>query len=90
MPRHSSTDIIIAAAHDLAQALLHPSPTSPLLPIHDNHRQHLRQQFDIFSQHTGRPDIIPSADPLPIPADFRQYNHPQPHSFSLLLRYSPQ
>jgi hypothetical protein len=68
MPRHSSTDIIIAAARDLAQALLHPSPTSPLLPIHDNHQQHLRQLSDIFSQHTGRPDIIPSEDPPPIPA----------------------
>jgi hypothetical protein len=68
MPRHSSTDIIIATAHDLAQALLHTPPTSSLLPIHDNHRQRLRQPSDIFSQHTGRPDIIPSEDPPPSPA----------------------
>jgi hypothetical protein len=36
MPRHSSTDIAIAAAHDLARALLLPPPSSPPVP-------HLRQ-----------------------------------------------
>jgi hypothetical protein len=33
MPRHSSTEFAIAAAQDLAQALLSPPPSSPLSPI---------------------------------------------------------
>jgi hypothetical protein len=34
MPRHSSTDVAIAAAHDLAQALLSPSPLLTIIPNH--------------------------------------------------------
>jgi hypothetical protein len=64
MPRHSSTDAAIAAAHDLAQALLSPSPSSPLSPITDSQRHQLLQLSSIFLQHTARPDTIPRSQPL--------------------------
>jgi hypothetical protein len=49
MPRHSSTDIFIAAAHDLTHALLHPAPPSPLSPITYSRRQQLLQLADVFN-----------------------------------------
>jgi hypothetical protein len=48
MPRHSSTGIVIAAAHDLTHALLHPVPTSPLSPLTASHRQQLLQLANVF------------------------------------------
>jgi hypothetical protein len=53
MPRHSSTDVAIAAAHDLAQAMLSPSPSSPVSPITDSQRHQLLQLSNIFLQHTS-------------------------------------
>jgi hypothetical protein len=64
MPRHSSTDVAIAAAHDLAQALLSPSPSSTLSPITDRQRHQLLQLSSILLQHTARPDTIPNSPPL--------------------------
>jgi hypothetical protein len=66
MPCHSSTDIAIAAAHDLAQALLSPSPSSPLSPITESQRHQLLQLSSIFLQHTARPDDIPIPQPQPL------------------------
>jgi hypothetical protein len=63
MPRHSSTDIVMAATHDLARALLHPAPSSPLSPLTGSQRHRLIQLADIFQQHTHRPDHIPSEPP---------------------------
>jgi hypothetical protein len=65
MPRQSSTDVAIAAARDLAQVLLSPSPSSPVSPITDIQRHQLLQLSNIFLQHTSRPDIIPIPPPLP-------------------------
>jgi hypothetical protein len=48
MPHHSMTDIAIYAAHDLAQALLSPSPSSPLPPISDSQLHQLLQLSNIF------------------------------------------
>jgi hypothetical protein len=63
MPRHSSTDVAIAAAQDLAQALLSPSPSSPLSPITESQRHQLIQLSSIFLQHTAQPDNIITAPP---------------------------
>jgi hypothetical protein len=67
MPRHSSTDVAIAAAHDLAQALLSPSPSSPLSPITESQRHRLIQLSSIFLQHTARPYDIPITPSPPTP-----------------------
>jgi hypothetical protein len=64
MPRHSSTDVAIAAAHDLDQALLSTSPSSPLSQITESQRHQLLQLSSIFLQHTARPDTIPISPPL--------------------------
>jgi hypothetical protein len=64
MPRHSSTDVAIAAAHDLAQALLSPPPSSPLSSITKSQRHQLLQLSAIFLLHTTRPDDIPIPQPL--------------------------
>jgi hypothetical protein len=63
MPIHSSTDIVMAAAHDLTHALLNPAPSSPLSPLNDSQRHRLLQLTDIFQQHTHHPDHIPSEPP---------------------------
>jgi hypothetical protein len=65
MPRHSTTDIAIAAAHDLAQALLSPSPSSSLPPIYDSQHHQLLQLSNIFLQHTSRTDDLPVPAPIP-------------------------
>jgi hypothetical protein len=64
MPRRSSTDVAIAAAHDLDQALLSPPPSSPLYPITKSQHHQLLQLSSIFLQHTARPDTIPISQPL--------------------------
>ena len=48
MPTASSSDIAIAAAYDLTQALLHPSPASALSPFTDSQRHALEQLASIF------------------------------------------
>jgi hypothetical protein len=63
MPRHSSTNIGVAAAHDLTHALLQPAPSSPLSPLTGSRRHRLLQLAYIFHQHTHRPDHIPSEPP---------------------------
>jgi hypothetical protein len=68
MPLHSSTNITIAAAHDLTQALLHPSSAAPLLPLPDSQQRHIRQLAQIFQQHNGCPDTIPTIDPTNTPS----------------------
>jgi hypothetical protein len=65
MPRHSSTDIAIAAAHDLARALLSPPPASPLSPISNSQCHQLLQLSSIFLQHTSHPGNIPTPPQLP-------------------------
>jgi hypothetical protein len=65
MLRHPSTEIAIAVAHDLARALLSPSPYSPLSPISDSQRHQLLQLSSIFLPHTPHPDNIPTPPQLP-------------------------
>jgi hypothetical protein len=68
MPHHSSMDIIIAVAHGLTHAPIHPYPASSLLPLADSHRQHLLQLADIFQQHTQRPDHVQTEPPADLPS----------------------
>ena len=48
MPTASSTDIAMAAAYDLTQALLYPSTASALAPLADSQREALMQLASIF------------------------------------------
>jgi peptidoglycan/xylan/chitin deacetylase (PgdA/CDA1 family) len=92
MPRHSSTDIAIAATHDLTQALLHPSLSPPLSPSPNSQRQHLRRLADILQQHTDRPDIIRTIDPSDTPAAPMPTHAPPtapPMAPTSLLRVAP-
>jgi hypothetical protein len=96
MPRHSSTNIAIAAAHDLARALLSPPPSSPLSPIYDSQRHQLLQLSSIFLQHTSRTDNILPPPTLPMittsipsqpiassPAPIPSHSpHPSPNNFT--------
>jgi hypothetical protein len=62
MPIASSAERAAAAAHDLIQALLHPSPASPLAPLSNDHHQALTQLANIFQNATSP---TPEAAPLP-------------------------
>ena len=62
MPKSSSTDGAIAAARDLTNALLHPSPASPLSPTSDCQHAALQQLSTIFNEIT---DPGPSKIPTP-------------------------
>jgi len=50
MPIGSTSDLALAAALDLTQALLHPSPASVLAPISTSHREALMQLAIIFGE----------------------------------------
>jgi len=68
MPTASSTDIAMAAAYDLTQALLHPSPASALSPLTDSQTNALRELAAIFGTVLSTPltaqlDLLPT---LPI------------------------
>ena len=52
MPTASSADAAIAAAQDLTQALLHPSPASPLAPLSNSQHAALQQLAEIFAATT--------------------------------------
>lgn len=62
----SSSDIAMAAAYDLIQALLHPSPASALAPLTDSQRSALYELASIFG-HTvtlpSEPRVVPFSDP---------------------------
>ena len=62
MPTATSSEIAMAAAYDLTQALLHPSPASALSPLSDSQRQALIQLATIFG-HMG----LPVEQPQPLP-----------------------
>jgi hypothetical protein len=80
MPKSSSTDAAIAAARDLTNALLHPSPASPLSPISDSKHAALQKLSTIFNEITDpgpakiptpttvakTPTVPPGFEPLPI------------------------
>ena len=80
MPKSSSTGTAIAAARDLTNALLHPSPASPLSPISDSQHAALQQLSTIFNAITypgpakittpttvaKTPTVPPGFEPLPI------------------------
>jgi hypothetical protein len=57
MPSTSSRDTIVATAHDLAHALAHPSPASPLSPLSVHERKALSQVSDIFSKAANPVDL---------------------------------
>ncbi|EEC51403.1 predicted protein [Phaeodactylum tricornutum CCAP 1055/1] len=62
MPSTLSRNTIVAAAHDLAHALAHPSPASPLSPLSVQEREALSQLSDIFSKATNPVDLsLPAA-----------------------------
>jgi len=63
MPNSSSTDAAIAAARDLTNTLLHPSPASPLSPISDSQHAALQQLSTIFHEIT---DPGPAKIPTPM------------------------
>jgi hypothetical protein len=69
--RHHATPLIHRRRHrcaqDLAQALLSPSPSSPLSPITKSQRHQLIQLSSIFLQHTAQPDVIPITPSPPTP-----------------------
>ena len=67
MPTASSTDLAMAAAFDLTQALLHPSPASALSPLSDSQRQALYELATIFG-HAVTPPTEPS-HPITVPMD---------------------
>ena len=79
MPKSSSTNAAIAAAHDLTAALLHPLPASPLSPLSDSQHAALQQLSTIFSEITHQspakistpttvttPTVPPGFEPLPM------------------------
>jgi len=53
MPTASSTDLAMAAAYDLTQALLNPAPASALSPLSDSQRNALIQLSTIFGNYTS-------------------------------------
>jgi len=63
MPRASSADIALAAAYDLTQALLHPSPASALSPMSEYHRHALMELAEVFGNYTGLPPRQEINDP---------------------------
>jgi len=73
MPTASSSDIAFAAAHDLTQALLHPSPASVLSPISTSQRESLLQLATIFR------DIVSNKDEQARVGgeDENEYGHPR-------------
>jgi len=68
MPTASSTDLAIAAAHDLTQALLHPSPPSFFAPLQNIQRDELLQLASIFGTVTSptTTDTDPTTESPPI------------------------
>jgi len=65
MPTASSTDIAMAAAYDLTQALLHPSPASALSPLTDSQKNALKELASIFGTIVSTP-TQPQDLPIPI------------------------
>jgi hypothetical protein len=49
MPLASSTDLILAALHDITNALQNPSPGSPLAPVTDSHVAALKTMTDVLT-----------------------------------------
>ena len=60
MPKTSSTDIIHTSLQDIAHALQHPVPRSPVSPIMPSHKVAIRQLLDTLTT------ILPSPDTLPV------------------------
>ena len=52
VPKTSSADAAVAAAHDLIHALQNPHPASPLAPLREEHRHALETLAEIFSSVT--------------------------------------
>jgi hypothetical protein len=73
MPTASSTERAIAAAHDLTQALLHPSPATTITPFSDSQLAALTQLASLFTYSANPPPRVdtpvvpPGLAPLPIP-----------------------
>jgi hypothetical protein len=67
MPTVSSLDLVLAAAHDLIEALQHPSPGSPLAPTTDSQTAALKQLADIFMDCTARSAAVPLVQETPVP-----------------------
>jgi hypothetical protein len=64
-PTATSAELAIAAARDLADALLHPSPATVLAPVSDSQIATLKQLSDIFT-HTLAP-LLRVATPVTPP-----------------------
>jgi hypothetical protein len=63
MPNSSSTDVIIAALHDIVYALKHPAPKSPLAPRTDTETKALTDIVELLQGITTKDDESP-ATPL--------------------------
>jgi hypothetical protein len=71
MPLSSSSDLAIAAAHDLVNALRSPSPASPISPLSNSQHAQLVQLASIFADATGSP-ASPSLSITSPPPGFQQ------------------
>jgi len=105
MQKSSSTDAAIKAARDLTNALLHPSPASPLSPISDSQHAVLQQLSTIFIEITDpgpakiptpttvtTPTLHPGFEPLPmhVPAALPRVPSPPSTTPSLLPASIPR
>ena len=90
MPLASSNDLILAGLHDIAHALCHPSPNSPLAPLTDSHVAALHQLTTLLTglATPGPPGLPPPAaapaapalrvQPTPVPTPVPPFDPPAP------------
>jgi hypothetical protein len=75
MPKSSSTGMIVASLRDIAHALQHPEPRSPLLPQSDSHKSALEQLITTLSTIVEpTPEPIPTNPPALNPAPTSEQN----------------
>ena len=62
VPKTSSADAAIVAAHELLHALQNPHPAAPLAPLRDEHRQALEELSEIFNSVTPAESATSASD----------------------------
>jgi hypothetical protein len=77
MPANSSNDMILAALHDIVQAIKNPSPKSPIAPRTDSHVQALQNIVELLTNVSTKeppapplrvvPTVTPTSDSVPAP-----------------------